>query len=221
MSLSSSQSLIETEKILTQEDEVQIKRVLDYWFYDHDIVFNYKNRWFPGTISHNQQQMTDEEIYSKFNELYQLASIKSLTHWQQSMNGTIALIIILDQFSRHILRWLGNGGDDQRVSDMVALEISRSLHTKRSVLNLSVSEYVFSLMPMRHAFTAIDLRCVLEKLSLKEDIGFQSQELLNKFRKQTTRRLQHLQDREVVIHYACRLISYPFVYNMINNMLQA
>lgn len=203
----SSPLLFETEKILTQTDEIQIKSVLDYWFYDNDIAFNYKNRWFPGTISHIQQQITDEEIYLNFNELYQLASQKNLTHWLQSMNGTIALIIILDQFSRHISRWLGNEGDDQRMSDMIALEISRSLHSKRNVLNLSVSEYVFSLMPMRHASTAIDLRCVLEKLSLKENIGLQSQELLNKFRKQTTRKLQHLQDREVVGAYYNRILK--------------
>eukprot|EP01034_Spumella_vulgaris_P036096 gene36096-44514_t len=51
-------------------------------------------------------------------------------------------------------------------------------------------------MPLRHTATIDHLTFILNNLKEKEGIEANSMDLLNKFRKQTVRRLQHLQDRE-------------------------
>ena len=53
-------------------------------------------------------------------------------------------------------------------------------------------------MPLRHTATVSNLSYVLERLDGKEAVEARAAELLNRFRKQTVRRLQHLQDRERV-----------------------
>ena len=54
------------------------------------------------------QASADNEIDSKFGELFQLALDRKLHHWQGSIRSCVALILVLDQFSRHICRLRGN-----------------------------------------------------------------------------------------------------------------
>ena len=177
---------------------MQIDAVLLYWF-DGDQQTNYKTKWFPDGSS-GLQAAADQDVHSRFGALFSDTLSGKLNYWQQSMKGCVALIVVLDQFSRHICRLKGKEGSkaEQTTADELALEISKRFHERENVINLSMPEYVFSLMPLRHTATVGHLSYVLKCLEGKEQVEAKSMELLSRFRKQTIRRLQHLQDREKV-----------------------
>eukprot|EP01032_Pedospumella_encystans_P013521 gene13521-15563_t len=182
---------------LTETDLLSVQAVLSHWF-DGDQQVNYKTKWFPEG-STGLQAIADHEINTKFGSLFSEALDRKLHHWQCETKSCMALIIVLDQFSRHICRLHGKElmQDKQKLADELALDIAQNLHSSdEKTLGLSIPEYVFSLMPLRHTATVDHLSHVLECLLKKERVEEKSMELLNRFRKQTTRRLQHLQDRE-------------------------
>lgn len=184
---------------LTKADLADVQTVLGHWF-DGDQQINYKTKWFPEG-STGLQAIADNEVNTKFGSLFNDALGRKLHHWQSDTKSCVALIIVLDQFSRHICRLHEKElmQDKQKLADELALEIAQRLHSsEEKTLGLSIPEYVFSLMPLRHTATVDHLSHVLECLQKKERVEEKSMELLNRFRKQTTRRLQHLQDREKV-----------------------
>jgi len=201
-------------------DECEIRRVLQYWFSspqgevstessseDRPADYNFKYKWFPGAISLSHQRSVDAEVFNSFNSLYRNALESKLLHWQGSASGGVALIVVLDQFSRHICRYVGNMEHEQRAADLLALQVSKAFFGRSAfegwapsvdVMSLPVPQFVFCLMPLRHASALSDLHFVLDKLKEKEECEKKHLLLLSKFRKQTTRQLQHLQDRAQV-----------------------
>lgn len=196
------------------DDKFEIARVLQYWFSSPQGVesssgdYNFKYKWFPGAISLAQQRSVDAEVHTSFNSLFRDALERKLQHWQRSVSGGVALIVVLDQFSRHICRHVGSMEQEQRAADLLALQVSKaffgwnvspdSCSPSLDVMSLPMPQFVFALMPLRHASTVSDLRYVLDKLKEKEECEEKHLLLLSKFRKQTTRQLQHLQDRALV-----------------------
>ena len=200
--------------IVDQVDECEVSRVLQYWFSSPQGTesssgdYNFKYKWFPGAISLAQQRSVDAEVYTSFNNLFRDALEMKLQHWQQSASGSVALIVVLDQFSRHICRHVGSMEQEQRAADQLALQASKAFFGRNGlpegrvpssdVMSLPMPQFVFALMPLRHASAVPDLRYVLDKLKEKEECEEKHLLLLLKFRKQTTRQLQHLQDRALV-----------------------
>lgn len=185
---------------MNMAEQQRIEDVLQFWF-GGDQQINYKTKWFPEGSS-SVQAATDENIFNKFSDLLELAMEEKLSSWEtQSISSCVALIIVLDQFSRHIFRHLQYpAGHEKRVlADSIALRVASNLHNQpEKVIQLPVAEYVFSLMPLRHTPTIEHLEFILNNLSNKETYSIKGEELLQRFRKQTTRRLQHLQDRAKV-----------------------
>lgn len=186
--------------LLTAMDSSEYERVLQFWFGGNQQI-NYKTKWFPDG-STDLQGTADRLVYQQFGQTFSSAVDGQLDHWRNETKSCVALIVVLDQFSRHVCRLLGKTEttDTQKSADKLALEVAKQLHESRAdeLLNLSVAEYVFSLMPLRHTATVGNLSYVLECLKGKEEAEARSLELLHRFRKQTVRRLQHLQDRERV-----------------------
>ncbi len=191
--------------------------IIEFWF-GGDQQINYRTKWFPEGSS-EQQAAIDLEIFTKYGSLLQSALRRELMSWQKYRTSCIALIILLDQFSRHIYRHLGEPSPSpkRQETDSLALEVAKFLHSSLSevILDLPMAEYVFSLMPLRHNQTIDHLQFILSKLTEKEDSSVKANELLQRFRKQTTRRLQHLQDRQRVSHllelYVELTLSSPLV----------
>ena len=80
-----------------------INRVLDFWFSDVELdsprVDSRMDRWFgDGDNALNQR------IRDNFEELVESASAGDLDTWTHTPDGRLALIILLDQFRRHIYR---------------------------------------------------------------------------------------------------------------------
>ena len=71
-------------------------KILDYWFpKDTNTIPKF---WFDASPD------TDKYIVDNFTELLQLAEKHLLNDWKRTIKGHLALIILLDQFSRHIYR---------------------------------------------------------------------------------------------------------------------
>ena len=80
----------------------RIEDILDFWFgafptpYFADV--SKQDMWFKNGAAY------DSEIFIKFGVDYEKAINGELDHWIDSYRGRLALIILLDQFSRHIHR---------------------------------------------------------------------------------------------------------------------
>ena len=217
-------------------DDRKVNEVLQFWF-DGDQSTNYKEKWFPSSTPTNQgstdsmQQKADNIIFSRFHTDLVGAIDGEYSNWvtwmDNSLSGeasdedlfaSVALIIILDQFSRHIYRRenLPPDSENRKVADAKAYDISFKLHQVSKAISdkalaFPLNYFIFSLMPYRHNPSVSNLSFVMERLNEKEKYDLEqsvpSKDLLAKFRKQTLRRLQHLQDRQTVHLFCCQYLK--------------
>lgn len=78
----------------------QAREILDFWFGEPDAE-NYgkpRKEWF------NKVPAFDREIQDRFITVYEKAAMGELDNWQNSPDGCLALILVLDQFPRNIFR---------------------------------------------------------------------------------------------------------------------
>src|SRR5690606_30736469 len=75
------------------------RSILSFWF-DGEITQNYRFKWFAS--SEEQQAEVDQHIRLKFSELLSAAERgeKELENWKNDPHSFVALVILLDQFSR-------------------------------------------------------------------------------------------------------------------------
>lgn len=84
----------------------EAEEVLSYWFpedladADVETLRRHGKRWMAGGPE------VDREITERFGELLERARSGELDHWAQTPRGRLALIVVLDQFSRNIYRGL-------------------------------------------------------------------------------------------------------------------
>ena len=80
----------------------RIEDILDFWFGSFPTPYTADSAkadmWFKNGASY------DSEIFINFGVDYDRAINGELDHWIDSHRGRLALIILLDQFSRHIHR---------------------------------------------------------------------------------------------------------------------
>jgi len=89
----------------------------------------------------------DAALTTQFGEILHLAEQQALRHWQNSVQGQLALIILLDQFSRNIYR----GTAHAFANDSQALAIASQLVLANQHLSLTPIEQVFVYHPFEHA----------------------------------------------------------------------
>jgi uncharacterized protein (DUF924 family) len=191
---------------------VDMNTVLSYWF-DGDQNVNYKTKWFP-TGGKDIQHAADVFITATFGDLFRKAFAGELDAWMSEPRSHLALIVVLDQFSRHIFRLENIAVDDPRrqKADAMALAAAEQLRGQLGwEKQFSTAEFVFALMPYRHSATVPRLVDVMANIDAREAAAAEDAELLSRFRKQSTRRLQHLQDRaKVGCSTDLQFISYDF-----------
>ena len=179
-------------------DNSAYSSVLDYWFQgDHKLL--YKSKWFPN-VTDGLQHQTDFEIFTLFNNLLNDLIQRKLDNWLKlNIRSNLAYIILSDQFSRHIYRYQNYNKEHElrRLADDLATSGTENLIQNYPYwkTQLSSTEIIFALMPYRHTPTITKLEYALNITQTKETIEWDNLELLNKFRKQTLTKLQHLQDR--------------------------
>lgn len=122
-----------------------INKVLCFWFGTEadqkEIISQQSGLWWCKDAN------ADLDIKERFGELYQSAINDELGDWLNSIKGQLALIIVLDQFSRVINR----DSPDAFSQDSKALKIALEGIGKNYDGSLRFIERVFYYMPLEHS----------------------------------------------------------------------
>ncbi|MCG8393810.1 MAG: DUF924 domain-containing protein [Pseudomonadales bacterium] len=139
------------------------QEVLDYWFED-GLERGWPStpatrKWFRATPG------DDAEIEHRFGNLVEAALQQELVDWERHPLSRLALILVLDQFCRHIHRGTARAfAGDHRAATLSVEGVSRRMQEK-----LPLCGKVFFLMPLMHAEDE-DLQdlCVTQMTTLQE-----------------------------------------------------
>ncbi|ARN80747.1 DUF924 family protein [Methylocystis bryophila] len=120
-----------------------VREVLDFWFGSADSAELGSRRqiWFAATPGF------DQEIRQRFSEANRLAATGALDDLKQTQMGTLALIILLDQFSRNIFR----GAAGAFANDSKARMLAEYAIEKRFDMNVLTVQKLFFYLPFEHA----------------------------------------------------------------------
>lgn len=127
--------------------------VLSYWFGPNagTPTPEQTQRWFAGG------EAVDREIRERFGESVEQARRGALADWAQTARGRLALIILIDQFSRNVYR----GSAEAFSKDRVAVELTLAGLDNGHFAALAPWEQMFYLLPLEHAEDpALQRRCV-------------------------------------------------------------
>ena len=116
--------------ILTPSD------IIKYWFSKKS-----KQYWFASTPE------IDNEIREKFEDVWDRAATGELTDWQNSAEGSLALIIIFDQFPLNMFR----GQSKSFKTEDMAVEVALNAINNGCDEELSDEKLLFLFMPLMHS----------------------------------------------------------------------
>ena len=142
------------------EEDVRIREVLEFWFAA------------PGDPHHNRVRAEwfrksdafDAEIRTRFGTLIDEALAGKLEPWRQSVDGTLAYILVLDQFTRNSHR----GTPKSFAGDKQALTAARALVANGADRTLPGVRRQFAYLPFEHAE---DMAMQDESMRLFTDLG--------------------------------------------------
>ena len=129
----------------TMNDHECIKDILTYWFdaLDENGVCNPRQHqlWFQSRAA------TDNHIRQGFEKLVEAARCGQLDYWADKPQGLMALVLLLDQFTRNIYRGtpLAFSGDSK------ALELARAAVAREVDRSMPTIHRVFLYIPYEHS----------------------------------------------------------------------
>jgi uncharacterized protein (DUF924 family) len=148
------------------------REILDFWFGELDESGLpdrfHRTRWFRST------KAFDREIRRRFFSMVLIASEGGLDHWRRDAGGSLAEIILLDQFTRNIHR----GGALALSNDARALTVAKAGMKKGQDLELPGIMRAFFYMPLQHSEKLADQQLSLERY---EQLVASSEGLLREF----------------------------------------
>lgn len=125
--------------------------VLHFWFgskpYSRATVAQHSRFWFESLAAPELLPQTDELIRERFAATLEAAQLGALRAWESSPRRRLALILVLDQFSRHCYR----GSAAAYAQDQAALSLSVSGMQYGADAALDPLERLFFYMPLQHA----------------------------------------------------------------------
>lgn len=133
-------------------DDQCIAQILGFWFgeLDNDGMCDpARNKlWFQSTAA------GDRYIQEIFGTAVRTALKGKLDHWAQHGDGLVALVLLLDQFTRNIYR----GTAAAFAGDPAALPLVETARKTRADLDLPVIYRVFLYVPYEHCETWLPSR---------------------------------------------------------------
>ena len=120
---------------------IKIKKILDFWFIETSDEKKFK-----------KDLKFDQVIKDRFLKDYELAIQNKLDDWQDTARGSLALIILLDQFSRNLFRGSGKAFEQDEKSKSVLLKIIANDFLDE----MNENERLFSLLPLIHSENILD-----------------------------------------------------------------
>ena len=121
--------------------------VIKYWFSEKS-----RQHWFSSTPE------IDNEIKQRFEQLWINAASGKLNDWQDSPQGCLALIIILDQFPLNMFR----GQAQSFASEAQSREVARLAIDKGFDRDLDPRSRAFLYMPFMHSEVFADQQLALQ-----------------------------------------------------------
>jgi uncharacterized protein (DUF924 family) len=125
--------------------QVSIEDVLSFWLgapaTTGPRLMEKFRRWYQGGPA------LDLEIDTRFGGLVERALDGGLEHWAESRRGRLALVILLDQWTRNLYR----GSPRTYAGDVRALELALRMLELGDLAALSEEEQLFAIMPLVHA----------------------------------------------------------------------
>ena len=145
--------------VMTQTDKSDgpsVSKVLTYWFGSDpesiDLMKAQKKVWYRGGSK------VDQQIKEEFGTTIEALEMGRLLEWGETAKGGLALVIVLDQFSRHVYR----GTREAFAQDPLARAIARRLVGRRLDTHLSVPQRAFLYHPFKHSESPVDQKCSLD-----------------------------------------------------------
>jgi uncharacterized protein (DUF924 family) len=111
-----------------------------------------------------KNQKLDDEIISRFSDTHTQARNGQLNHWTDTADGTLALIIVLDQFSRNMFR----GDPKTFAQDDQALTIAKKAVAKGLDSEARADLNLFFYLPYEHSECISDQE---QSIKLQHSIG--------------------------------------------------
>ncbi len=115
--------------------------ILDFWFGTGDDPFERSELWWKADAEF------DTEIERRFGATLERATAGECDEWRETPRGTLAFVIVLDQFSRNIHRET----PEMYVNDELALETALEAIDNGVEAGLEPIERQFLYMPLMHA----------------------------------------------------------------------
>jgi len=129
------------------------KEIIDFWFSELE-----PKQWWQ------KDKELDVMIRNRFASLHTQAKASELFQWRESASGSLAEIIVLDQFSRNIYR----GQPESFACDPLALALAQVAIAKGFDLELPATERSFLYTPFMHS----ESQCIhKEAIKLYEALG--------------------------------------------------
>jgi uncharacterized protein (DUF924 family) len=120
--------------------------VLDFWFGATDQVQTKRPQWFRKSTAF------DAEIRHRFLATHAAAVAGHLDAWQATPRGALALVVVLDQFSRNLFR----DSPAAFAADPEALPVARRMVATGSDRRLTPLERGFVYLPFEHSEALAD-----------------------------------------------------------------
>lgn len=122
----------------------RIEDIIRFWFdrLPHESgTGSYRKVWFA------KDPAFDQEIETRFRSVYEQAAAGKLDHWQETAIGSLALILLLDQFPRNLFR----GQSRAFATDDKALAIAQRLIDQGRDQDLPPIQRWFVYLPLMHS----------------------------------------------------------------------
>ncbi len=123
------------------------EEVLSYWFPEGFNEADPQTRRRQGERWMHGGPEVDREITERFGQVLEQARRGELDHWAETPRGRLALIVVLDQFSRNVYR----GSPLSYAQDEKALELALEGIDAGMDRELSFMERIFFWMPVGHS----------------------------------------------------------------------
>jgi uncharacterized protein (DUF924 family) len=128
-----------------EEPPKEAQEILEYWFGSLQTAEVYPKdkakQWFGGGTA------VDNDIRNRFEELVRAATKNELAAWKETAKGRLALIILVDQFTRNIYR----GTPQAFAYDSIAQELTLEGIIQGHDQALFPIERVFFYLPLEHS----------------------------------------------------------------------
>lgn len=134
------------------------KTILDFWLGDSidgpEAAARQHKMWYRGGVT------LDQEIRQRFDQQILAARSGDLQNWEETAEGALALVILLDQFTRNIFR----RSLDAYSGDKQALAITKRAIRKGYDKLLPVTGSIFLYHPLHHSEALTDQNQAVELL---------------------------------------------------------